>query len=396
MANITPPKYVKHILTTLQSRGHLAYVVGGCVRDMIMDIQPQDWDICTSALPEQVMEIFPGSQPTGIKHGTITVIIGSHHSEVTTFRTEGEYSDHRRPDTVSFVCDLNTDLSRRDFTINAIAVSATGLISDPFDGIKDIENKIIRCVNEPELRFREDALRMFRAFRFSARLGFTIEENTLKAIEKNAPLAADLAAERVYDEVSKILLTKAPDTVGRLISPGLMDNYIDIPSPKGIDFSPLDSLSHKLITRWAGLCYLLLENNIIGEVYSFLLKLKADKNTIHHCVNACIILSQPRPEGDFQIKQLMNKYGVDTVVTAAQIDSVFNGGTWEERAKNILKSGECFTVAQLAISGEDLIALGFNGRVVGQILNFLLEYVMEYPANNQRDILLSIVTATEE
>ncbi|MCF0137259.1 MAG: hypothetical protein HUJ66_02725, partial [Oscillospiraceae bacterium] len=132
MSQVTPPKYIRQILFGLQARGFAAYLVGGCVRDMIMEITPNDWDICTSALPEDVMDIFPGSRPTGLKHGTVTVVLGTKTAEVTTFRREGEYRDHRRPDAVSFVSDLITDLSRRDFTMNAIALSADGMVSDPF------------------------------------------------------------------------------------------------------------------------------------------------------------------------------------------------------------------------------------------------------------------------
>ena len=171
MALITPPKYVRQVLTTLQARGHLAYLVGGCVRDMLMGVHPHDWDVCTSALPGQVMEIFPKTLPIGIRHGTVTVVIESRQVEVTTFRSEGSYSDHRHPDAVSYVGDLNTDLSRRDFTMNAIALPPDGLVADPFGGVQDIRDKIIRSVGDPDRRFEEDALRMFRALRFSATPG---------------------------------------------------------------------------------------------------------------------------------------------------------------------------------------------------------------------------------
>ena len=152
MAIITPPKYVRQVLVALQSRGHLAYLVGGCVRDIILGVHPQDWDICTSALPGEVLSIFPKAVPTGIKHGTVTVYINSRSVEVTTFRSDGSYADHRHPDAVSFVGDLNADLSRRDFTMNAIALPPDGLIADPFGGTADIQNRIIRCVGVPELR----------------------------------------------------------------------------------------------------------------------------------------------------------------------------------------------------------------------------------------------------
>ena len=190
MEAISPPKYVRTVLVTLQSRGHLAYLVGGCVRDILLGVHPQDWDVCTSALPEQVLELFPKCITTGIRHGTVTVCVNSRQVEVTTFRSEGSYLDHRHPDAVSFVGDLNADLSRRDFTMNAIALPPDGLLADPFGGVDDISNRIIRCVGVPERRFEEDALRMFRALRFSARLGFEIEAQTISAIAVKAPLAA--------------------------------------------------------------------------------------------------------------------------------------------------------------------------------------------------------------
>ena len=257
MPQINPPKYVRQILFGLQARGHLAYLVGGCVRDVIMDITPQDWDICTSALPEEVMELFPCSRPTGLEHGTVTVIIGSKSAEVTTFRTEGDYRDHRRPDSVTFVSDLITDLSRRDFTMNAIALSADGMLADPFDGVSDIEKRCIRCVGNPKLRFTEDALRMFRALRFSARLGFTIEYDTLSAIEECAELASELAPERVRDEVEKILLTTRPETMSAAISFGLMKRYISGAGWKTPNFADLASMPRKPLSRWVAFSIML-------------------------------------------------------------------------------------------------------------------------------------------
>lgn len=225
MENITPPKYVRQVLRSLQARGYVAYLVGGCVRDMALGVRPHDWDICTSALPEQVMAVFPGARPTGLKHGTVTVRVNSRSVEVTTFRSEENYTDHRHPETVRFVGELTTDLSRRDFTVNAMALSPDGLLMDPFGGLADLERRCIRCVGSPELRFEEDALRMFRALRFSARLDFTIEESTLAAIEKKAHLASALAAERIRDEVEKTLLTLRPDTVGLMQRLGLLDAF---------------------------------------------------------------------------------------------------------------------------------------------------------------------------
>jgi len=394
--NITPPKYVRQVLKTIQSRGHLAYIVGGCVRDMILGIQPQDWDICTSALPEQVMEMFPDSRPTGIKHGTVTVNINSKSLEVTTFRSEGKYTDHRHPEAVTFVGDLTTDLSRRDFTMNAIAVPLDGLVADPFRGTEDIKNAIIRCVGEPEQRFEEDALRMFRALRFAARLDFEIEENTYSAIFKKAYLAEKLAAERVRDEVEKMLLTKSPQIIHELISLGLMDSYIIRKLPDEKMLCPMADLPRKAVVRWMALCAVLEKYECIQSTEAFLLKLRLDSRSIKCCMDGTKILRSQMPSSPVGWKRLLNRYGVDTVSCAAQCSDVFYGGSRQKELKNILKSGECFSMKHLAVTGDDLLGLGFQGRDLGEMLNFLLDYVMEFPDNNQKELLLGLVKSTEE
>lgn len=396
MPQINPPKYVRQILFTLQARGHLAYLVGGCVRDVIMEITPQDWDICTSALPEEVLELFPGSMPTGIRHGTVTVVIGSKSSEVTTFRTEGDYRDHRRPDSVTFVSDLITDLSRRDFTMNAIALSADGMIADPFDGVSDIAKRTIRCVGEPKLRFTEDALRMFRALRFSARLGFTIEYDTMQAIEQCAPLAAELAPERVRDEIEKILLTTRPETMSAAISFGLMKKYISGAGWKTPNFADIANMPRKALTRWVAFAIMLRKYGYIPSARDFLMQLRLDGRTIRCCADAEVLLSQEPPRDDLGWKKMLNRYGVDTVTCAVQTYAVIYGIDREKELKNILKSGECFSLKYLAVTGDDLLALGLKGPELGEMLKFLLEYVMEYPDNNKREILLELAKYSEE
>ncbi len=396
MPQINPPKYVRQILFTLQARGHLAYLVGGCVRDVIMEITPQDWDICTSALPEEVLELFPGSVPTGIRHGTVTVVIGSKSSEVTTFRTEGDYRDHRRPDSVTFVSDLITDLSRRDFTMNAIALSADGMIADPFDGVSDIAKRTIRCVGEPKLRFTEDALRMFRALRFSARLGFTIEYDTMQAIEQCAPLAAELAPERVRDEIEKILLTTRPETMSAAISFGLMKKYISGAGWKTPNYADIADMPRKALTRWVAFAIMLRKYGYIPSARDFLMQLRLDGRTIRCCADAEVLLSQEPPRDDLGWKKMLNRYGVDTVTCAVQTYAVIYGIDREKELKNILKSGECFSLKHLAVTGDDLLALGLKGPELGEMLKFLLEYVMEYPDNNKREILLELAKYSEE
>lgn len=397
MPTVTPPGYVKQILVTLRSRGHLAYLVGGCVRDILLGVRPHDWDICTSALPEEVMGIFPGSLPTGVKHGTVTVRLRSRQVEVTTFRSDGSYSDHRHPEAVRFVGDLNTDLSRRDFTMNAIALPPDGLLCDPFGGVQDIRDGLIRCVGEPERRFEEDALRMLRALRFSARLGFTVEKSTMAAILEKAPLAAGLAAERVRDEVEKILLTPAPQTAVMLISCGLLDRYLLCrTSPEAGALRRLTRLPKKALYRWAALCTLLERGGAICSTREFLTALRLDSRTIRCCEDCVQLLSQPAPESRVAWKRMLNRYGVDTVsVTAACGDALF-GGHSRNTLREILRSGECFSLRHLAVGGEELAALGLSGRALGEMLDFLLEYVMEYPENNRRELLLSLVHGTEE
>lgn len=396
MANVSPPKYVKHILITLQSRGHAAYLVGGCVRDMILGVHPQDWDICTSALPEQTLEIFPNSRPTGLKHGTVTVCVNSRSVEVTTFRSDGAYADHRHPTAVSFVGDLTTDLSRRDFTMNAIALPPDGLVADPFGGVDDIKNKIIRCVGYPELRFEEDALRMFRALRFSARLGFTIEEKTLAAIEKKAPLAASLAPERVRDEVEKILLTRSPEMVYTLIELGLLDAFLKKRMPEPWRLHRLSTIQRKAMQRWAALCCALEKFGCIDSAEEFLTALRLDSRTIRCCSNAAALVKQPKPADKAAWKRTLCAYGVDSVSCAAQCYDAFSGGGSARELRAVLKSGECFSMKHLAVTGDDLLELGLRGRELGDMLRFLLDYVMEYPANNRRELLLTLARGTEE
>ena len=396
MENIAPPKYVRQVLRGLQARGHVAYLVGGCVRDMALGVWPHDWDICTGALPEQVMEVFPGALPTGLKHGTVTVRINSRSVEVTTFRSEENYADHRHPETVRFVGELTTDLSRRDFTINAMALSPDGLIMDPFGGLTDLEHRCIRCVGSPELRFEEDALRMFRALRFSARLDFTIEEATLAAIGKKAHLASALAAERIRDEVEKTLLTPRPETVGLMQHLGLLDGFLCARADALPELKLLTKLPRKALDRWMALCVILRRRGLISSVEDFLTALRLDSRTIRCCTDGAALLEGRKPRGAPEWKRLLRRWGVDTVSCAARCRDALDGGSSSRELKSVLKSGECFSMKHLAVSGDDLTALGLKGRELGEMLNFLLDYVIEYPENNRRELLLSLAGNTEE
>ena len=396
MAVITPPKYVRAVLTALQARGHLAYLVGGCVRDMLMGVHPHDWDVCTSALPEQVAEIFPHTLPIGMKHGTVAVMMASRKVEVTTFRSESAYTDHRHPDAVSFVGNLTTDLSRRDFTMNAIALPPDGLVVDPFGGMEDIRAGIIRCVGEPDVRFEEDALRMFRALRFSARLGFRIEEETAAAIRRQAPLAAGLSPERVRDEVEKLLLSPRPERMDELIAAGLLDAYLLQRLPECVSLYRVHVLPRKALFRWAMLCELLEEQGCIRAAEDFLLRLRLDSRTIRCCSDCAAILREPTPGRSVDWKRLLNRYGVEAVSCAARCRDALQGGHSYRALRAVLNSGECFSMKHLAVSGDDLLALGLRGPALGDMLQFLLDYVMEFPDNNRRELLLALAGGTEE
>lgn len=396
MEKIVPPKYVMQILVTLRSRGHLAYLVGGCVRDMLLGVRPQDWDICTSALPEELLEIFPGSLPTGARHGTVTVRVGKRSAEVTTFRSESGYADHRHPDSVCFVGDLRGDLSRRDFTMNAIALSPEGVLMDPFGGAEDIRAGLVRCVGEPARRFEEDALRMFRALRFSARLGFAIEAETLAAIGEKAPLAASLSPERVRDELEKLLLSPAPELLYTAAEAGLLGGYLQGPPPERERFLALRQLVKKPLFRWAGFCCLLWEAGCTAPDRDLTGALRLDNRTRRCCAQVRLLLGEPLPETAVEWKRLLRRYGVETVSCAAACGDALHGGSRAGALRAVLKSGDCFSLERLAVTGMDLMGLGLRGRELGTMLDFLLDYVIEHPENNRRELLLALAGGLEE
>ncbi len=239
-------------IRTLRAGGHEAYPVGGCVRDLMMGREPGDVDICTSALPEEVMALFPTAVPTGLKHGTVTVPGEGYGVEITTFRRDGGYADVRHPDAVSFGVGLVEDLSRRDFTVNAMALPETGPVIDPFEGRKDLERRLLRCVGDPDRRFSEDALRMLRGLRFAAQLGFALEEETRGAMGRNAHLVARVSRERIRVEMEKTLLSPRPEGIGEMVELGLLDHLYAF--PRGVDYAALRDRPATAEERWRGFC----------------------------------------------------------------------------------------------------------------------------------------------
>ena len=370
-----PPKYVLNILCALDSAGHRAVLAGGCVRDSLLGRRPSDWDIASSASPEEVLALFPRCVPTGIKHGTVTVLSGGGSVEVTTFRAEGGYSDHRRPDSVSFGCPLEADLARRDLTVNAMAMDAAGEITDPFGGRDDLRRRLLRCVGEPERRFDEDALRMLRTVRLSAQLGFEIEPRTLEAIRALAHLASGLSAERVRDELLKTLRSPAPGLVWQLVDLGLLDACL-APGDASAPREALDVLP--IYARLAHFCRGLELGGYIMSTDRFLAALRFDGETIRRTASAVEVLKS----GSRDWKRLLRGHGEAAVLAA-------HPKTRALRA--VLRSGECWELSSLAIGGRELAALGYSGPELGRELRRLLDHVIDCPADNRADILCKLV-----
>lgn len=370
-----PPKYVLNILCALDSAGHRAVLAGGCVRDSLLGRRPSDWDIASSASPEEVLALFPRCVPTGIKHGTVTVLSGGGSVEVTAFRAEGGYSDHRRPDSVSFGCPLEADLARRDLTVNAMAMDAAGEITDPFGGRDDLRRRLLRCVGEPERRFDEDALRMLRTVRFSAQLGFEIEPRTLEAIRALAHLASGLSAERVRDELLKTLRSPAPGLVWQLVDLGLLGACL-APGDASAPREALDVLP--IYARLAHFCRGLELGGYIMSTDCFLAALRFDGETLRRTASAVEVLKS----GSRDWKRLLRDHGEAAVLAA-------HPKTRALRA--VLRSGECWELSSLAIGGHELAALGYSGPELGRELRRLLDHVIDCPADNRADILCKLI-----
>lgn len=370
-----PPKYVLNILCALDSAGHRAVLAGGCVRDSLLGRRPSDWDIASSASPEEVLALFPRCVPTGIKHGTVTVLSGGGSVEVTSFRAEGGYSDHRRPDSVSFGCPLEADLARRDLTVNAMAMDAAGEITDPFGGRDDLRRRLLRCVGEPERRFDEDALRMLRTVRFSAQLGFDIEPRTLEAIRALAHLASGLSAERVRDELLKTLRSPAPGLVWQLVDLGLLGACLapgDATAPReALDVLPI-------YARLAHFCRDLELGGYIMSTDRFLAALRFDGETLRRTASAVEVLKS----GSRDWKRLLRDHGEAAVLAAHPKNRALRA---------VLRSGECWELSSLAIGGRELAALGYSGPELGRELRRLLDHVIDCPADNRADILCKLV-----
>lgn len=377
------PQDVELIISRLNQNGFKAYTVGGCVRDSLMGKAPHDWDICTSAAPEQISDLFSDFKllTMGEKHGTITVTINHIPYEVTTFRIDGDYCDNRRPESVEFVSDLYEDLKRRDFTVNAIAYHPSEGLCDPFGGCDDIKNKIIRCVGEPDKRFGEDALRIMRAIRFSAVLGFKIEDETGKSILKSKHLLKNIASERIRSEFEKILLSDSID-----IYSDFHDVFGSTVGEYANGFTDAVTGLDKILPLRLAAYYL----DKADDIKSILCNLRFDKKTV---CRTSIIISNFNIEIEPDIpclRRLISIYGYDTVYDIILFKSAFCcdlrialGLLDEIKEKNL-----CCTVSQLDINGRDLDGM-VTGRQTGAMLNRLLELVISDSIENEKSILIN-------
>ncbi len=436
------PSGAQHILRTLTDMGYEAYLVGGCVRDMLQGVKPCDWDICTSARPEEAKICFSRQRivETGLKHGTVTVLAEDGAYEVTTYRTEGPYSDRRRPDYVEFVSSLTSDLARRDFTMNAVAMDLEQNIQDPFGGIEDIRAGLIRCVGEPARRFQEDGLRIMRALRFGAVFGYEIEEQSAQAIHKNCHILKHVAVERINIELCKLL---AGPNVGRILR-----QYPDVFCQFWPQLGPLAALEQNtpwhcwggwehtihaleaapddLVLRLAVLlhdvgkpaCKSTDEDGVdhfyghpavsaqladqMLQTLKFNTKTREQVTSLveHHDVQ---ILCQER-----SIRRWLNRLGTEAFFQLLEVKRADNMGQNYElvkgrlalldeikaKAEEIILQKQCVSLKDLAVNGLDVTAAGVSqGPAVGRVLNVLLEKVLSGEFPNERESLLSLIPA---
>lgn len=430
------PPAVLCLLGLLHYFGHEAYVVGGCVRDSILGIEPHDWDICTNATPEKMKEIFNHLHviETGLKHGTLTVMYGGNAYEITTFRKDGGYSDHRHPDNVEFTEDLLEDLKRRDFTINAMAAGLDGKIIDPFHGQHDLETGWIRCVGNADERFQEDALRILRALRFVSRLGFGLEDKTAKAIQKNKELLCNVSFERIQSELNQILMGKYAYNVLLYGAPVLSVFLPEIsPTVNFQQHNPyhyLDVWHHTvmaiseapedLIIRLALLFHDLgkpqtfsIENGI-GHFYHHaevsakiaeqrLRQLRYDNKTIDTVTQLVRLHDMETPPRKAVVRRRLSTLGEEQFKRLLEVQDADKKAQVPQETERVWKNDifalieeikadrDCFRLKDLAINGRDLLSLGVpEGKLIGYMLNNLLTLVVNDIIPNDRETLLDM------
>lgn len=396
-----PPK-VRYIINKIYQNNYEAYIVGGCVRDAILGFEPNDYDITTSASPNTIQEIFKDFKciETGIEHGTVSVVIEDEIFEITTYRIEGEYKDHRRPDKVDFTDRLEEDLKRRDFTINAMAYNEKKGLIDLFGGKEDLNNKIIKTVGNPYDRFNEDGLRMIRAIRFSSKLNFTIEKETLKAIYDKSFIINNISLERITDEFTKIILSDKPENIKYLFETKLL-KYLNISNEDDIgklkqfynEIVILKKINKNLEKRLALLDYIIEKNNI--NCKSFCNELIYSKKIIknHNIILTLLKNIEIDHLNKVEIKKILS--GVDRNLLEEYLDISRIIYDKEKKVDEIIdilseieENNECYIIKNLKVNGRDIMSLGYKNKEVGEVLNYLLEIVIEDYTLNKKDVLI--------
>ena len=426
---ITMPKGAEFIIRSLENAGFEAYIVGGCVRDGILGRDPEDWDITTIAKPDEIKRIFSHTVDTGIEHGTVTVLVppeeverGIRSFEVTTYRIDGEYTDHRHPNAVSFTGSLEEDLARRDFTINAMAYHMERGIIDPFHGQEDLEKKIVRAVGKAKDRFAEDALRMMRGIRFSAQLDFSLDEEAYLGIESLKESLENVSKERIAVELWKLLASAHPDKVELFFSTGLAP-YIteDFPKiqesgiPRLLPFAPVEK-----IVRFG-----LFLRNVPDLARKILRDLKLDRESIEGGSHFAALFSEEEVESPYALRKRIARYGLKMVrdfyemrlallhqdeeelyspLESDLLESKRRTGeiiTTKKQAESIVKERllwitkvesekNCVSLSELMLSGKDLISLGVSpGKRMGEILQLAFDRVLQEPKENEKEKLIS-------
>ncbi|MDR1801787.1 MAG: CCA tRNA nucleotidyltransferase [Lachnospiraceae bacterium] len=440
---IAIPDKVNHIIGTLTRYGFEAYAVGGCVRDAILGRTPNDWDITTNALPEEVKNLFRRTVDTGIKHGTVSIMIDKERFEVTTYRTDGEYEDFRHPSEVTFTKSLKEDMLRRDFTINAMAYNEKDGLVDFFEGQRDLKKGIIRAVGVPGERFSEDALRILRALRFSAQLGFLIDEETKAAMKDLAPLLVNISAERIQEELIKILLSDRPDILREAYEIGITKEFLPEfdklmtttqETPHHMytvgehTLHVLKGVPKEKVLRLAALFHdigkprlkTIDENGIAhfkkhaleGEriTHEILRRLKFDNDTLYRVCKLVLYHDdriEPKPA---VVRRAVSRIGAELfpdLLILQRADTLAQSEYKREEKLNriteverifidIQRKSECVSIKELAINGKDLLDMGIpQGKQIGAILSELLELVLADPALNTREKLIAIVKKTD-
>lgn len=439
MNKINLPENVNFIIDTLQNAGFEGYAVGGCVRDSLLNREPDDWDITTNAKPEQMKALFRRTVDTGIQHGTVTVLLGNDTYEVTTYRIDGEYEDSRHPKQVEFTTSLIEDLKRRDFTINAMAYNDSTGIIDEFGGIEDLKAGIIKCVGNPEERFGEDALRIMRAVRFSAQLGYAIEENTGIAIKKLAENLKNISAERINVELTKLLVSPNPGYLRIAYSTGILQvilpelaELMDIAQNNPHHcytigehiMRTIEGIEADKVLRYAmlfhdigkgrakttsedGIDHFHGHPQISAKMASEILRrLKFDNDTIGKVIKLVEYHDVDIDTNERSVRRMMNKLGKDMfpmLLKVREADTLAQSMYKREEKlsklealqalyEEIMLRNDCVTIKDLAINGKDLMELGVKqGPEIGEILTRLLENVIENPDMNTKEKLMELL-----